>query len=377
MTVYFPLTPPNSNYATALFGPENSVALSESPFTGAVRTQEWPRQRWRAQIQVIDRSRSGQADWQGFLTALRGRRGIFLLGDPLATAPLGSAPGTPLVAAAHPSGLTLATDGWTPSQSNILKRGDLFQVGVGRIARLYMVTAAAASDGGGASTLDIWPSWRIATASAAQIMTDPGLETWASSSDLTNWTEVGAGTVGTFAQSTPPDAGTYSLEIARTGGSSMDLALRQAKTGIRPLEPYRMTLRAKASGALTNGLAINIIVGGMRYQADTGHYWITPGGSVFTARKSLTTSWQTFEVLFFGAPDTTTSSSYTFDIHHNAGSGTSVFLDEINVTGPGFDDWPIVTTSPVGVFRLDDNSIQWVEAPPSRVRIPAFSAVSL
>ena len=172
--------------------------------------------------------------------------------------------------------------------------------------------------------------------------------------------------------------GTYSCKIERTAGSANDLFLRQMVSGIQPLQPYRITGRFMGDTTITDGLSIILTVSGMRYQADTGHFWRTPGDSVPpTALRSPIASWQTFEVLFFGAPGVTAATSYTFNFHHNGAVGRSVFLDELKVTGPGFDDWPLVTASPVGVFRLEDNAQHWVDAPPHRVHIPAFTAVSV
>ena len=87
-----------------------------------------------------------------------GCRGLFLLGDPLGTTARGIATGTPLVKGASQTGNSLITDGWTASQTGILKAGDYFQLGSSTSSKLYKVLNDANSDGSGDATFDIWPN---------------------------------------------------------------------------------------------------------------------------------------------------------------------------------------------------------------------------
>lgn len=91
--------------------------------------------------------------WQAFGMKLQGSFGTFYAGDPDAKYPRGLATGTPLVKGASQVGTALLTDGWTASQSPILKVGDWIAIAY----RLFMVVDDANSDGSGNATLNISP----------------------------------------------------------------------------------------------------------------------------------------------------------------------------------------------------------------------------
>jgi len=85
-----------------------------------------------------------------------------------------STPAVPLVNGADQTGATLAIDGLQASKADVFKAGDYFQIGTGSSARLYMVTADAASNASGEATLDIWPPLRASPAdNAALTITNP------------------------------------------------------------------------------------------------------------------------------------------------------------------------------------------------------------
>lgn len=96
----------------------------------------------------------------------------------------GSFAGTPLVNGASQTGTSLITDGWTASQTGVVKAGDVFTVTSGAntvnavnpetkvttgARQQFVVTADANSDGGGAATLSIKPA--ITTSGAFQTVT--------------------------------------------------------------------------------------------------------------------------------------------------------------------------------------------------------------
>jgi hypothetical protein len=103
-------------------------------------------------------ARANAEGWIAFLLSLNGQQGTFLLGDPLGSTVRGVGTGTPLVKGASQTGNSLITDGWTASQTGILKAGDYFQLGSSSSSKLYKVLADANSDGSGDATFDIWPS---------------------------------------------------------------------------------------------------------------------------------------------------------------------------------------------------------------------------
>ena len=165
MAITYPLTPPNhDDFTRIMLRARNVVGVSESPFTLQQQVQEYPGSRWEALVDLFPMKRESAAAWFTFLLKLHGRRGTFLLGDPLAATARGVATGTPLVNGADQTGQTLVTDGWTPDTEGILRAGDYIQLGTGATARLHQVLNDADSDAGGNATLDIWPPLRSSPA---------------------------------------------------------------------------------------------------------------------------------------------------------------------------------------------------------------------
>ena len=91
----------------------------------------------------------------------------------VATHTAGTFPGTPLVNGASQTGSSLVTDGWTASQTGILKEGDVIQLAsvnhvnpqsrqTNSVLQDFVVTADVDSDGSGDATIPISPSITIA-----------------------------------------------------------------------------------------------------------------------------------------------------------------------------------------------------------------------
>src|SRR5258708_24927033 len=115
-------------------------------------------------------NRAGAEPLLAVLTALRGRWGTLLLGDPAAATAQGIATGTPLVSGSNAAGaITLATKGWTATQTGILKARDYLQIGSGITQRLYKMLTTANSDGSGLSPPDVFPPLREALSDGAAI----------------------------------------------------------------------------------------------------------------------------------------------------------------------------------------------------------------
>ena len=169
MAVSYPLTMPASPaIRRARIELVSNNAIFQGPINKVAQTLERDGALWRAMFTLPAMTRAGGAgEWQAFLAALRGPVGTFYGYDPLAVAPRGTAPGTPLVSGASQTGNTLDTKGWTAGQSGILLAGDYIQVGT----RFHMVVETAASDGSGLSTLSIEPKLREAPAADAPIVT--------------------------------------------------------------------------------------------------------------------------------------------------------------------------------------------------------------
>ena len=105
--------------------------------------------------------RADAEEWISFFLTLNGKQGTFLFGDPNGETARGVATGTPLVNGASQTGDLLITDGWTASQTGIMKVGDYFSLGSGSSTRLHKVIESDVnSDGSGNATLRIWPDLR-------------------------------------------------------------------------------------------------------------------------------------------------------------------------------------------------------------------------
>jgi hypothetical protein len=154
MAQTYPLDFPNDYISSISIRMNSAVAETSSPFTYSSDTQVFAGQMWMADITLAPMSRPDAAAWTGFFAALNGKEGRFLLGDPAATAPLGTATsltvsgvaGDGTVSAIVPSGKTLLS-------------GDYFQLGTGIDSTLHMVTKNYTGTGSEAD-LEIYPALR-------------------------------------------------------------------------------------------------------------------------------------------------------------------------------------------------------------------------
>lgn len=171
MSITYPLALPTVTglQSIRLFA-RPTVAVAESPFTGQQQVQRHAGQRWMASVSLPPMPRAAAEEWWTFQLKLNGIEGTFLLGDPAGATARGIATGTPLVKGASQTGNSLITDGWTISQTGILKAGDYIQIGSGASARLYKNLNDVNSDSNGDATLDIWPRLRSSPADNAPIV---------------------------------------------------------------------------------------------------------------------------------------------------------------------------------------------------------------
>jgi hypothetical protein len=94
LAISFPLALPTSiGIANITLSANNAVAISQSPFTFQQQIVQHPGQRWTASVSIPPVRRDLAEPWNAFLLALNGPVGTFLLGDPNAKAPRGSALG--------------------------------------------------------------------------------------------------------------------------------------------------------------------------------------------------------------------------------------------------------------------------------------------
>lgn len=166
MAVSYPLSLAGlKNPRSVVIRKRSAVGVASSTFTFQPQVYAWSGQLWEADIQLAPMVRADAEAWIAKLVSLNGREGNFLVGPDYAnTSPRGVGTGTPLVNGASQTGYDLITDGWTVSQTGIMKAGDWFQLGATSAARLYKVVADANSDISGNSTLTIWPKLRSSPA---------------------------------------------------------------------------------------------------------------------------------------------------------------------------------------------------------------------
>lgn len=179
MTISFPLSLPTvGGIRSVQITMIDAVGVSESPYTYTSDVYEHAGKRFAMQVQLIPMKRADAEVWVAFLATLRGRRGTFLMGDPVGSTPRGIATGTPLMKGASQTGGTLVTDGWTAGQTGIMKAGDWIQLGTGATSRLHKVLQDANSDGSGNATLELWPGPRTAPADNEAIVVSGAKGLW-------------------------------------------------------------------------------------------------------------------------------------------------------------------------------------------------------
>lgn len=172
MAETYPINHPSGNIASVSFVARSAVAISESPFSYAQQIYKHQGQRWEADIKLSPMKREDAEYWASFLLRLRGSYGTFLLGDPNATTPRGSAsttPGTPLVKGGSQTGENLIIDGCPASASGYLKAGDYIQLGSSATARLYKVLEDVDTNASGEATLNIFPNLRSSPSDNAAV----------------------------------------------------------------------------------------------------------------------------------------------------------------------------------------------------------------
>ena len=136
-----------------------------SPLNGSVQTVELPGARWAGQIFYETLEDPDIRLLESFLDQLRGRAGRFNMLNFARLSPSGVGTGSPVVSASGQTGVTLATSGWTISQTGIMKAGDLFVVNT----ELKRIVTTVNSSGTGTATLTFEPPLRASPPLSAVI----------------------------------------------------------------------------------------------------------------------------------------------------------------------------------------------------------------
>ena len=156
MAITYPLTLPTSiGIANITLYANNAVAISQSPFTFQQQIIQHAGQRWTASVSIPPVRRDLAEPWNAFLLALNGPVGTFLLGDPNAKAPRGTASTATLTGTAGSSSPTITMTG-------TLLAGDYIQLGSNGTSTLHKVLV----DQSGSGNLEIWPKLRSSVTDA-------------------------------------------------------------------------------------------------------------------------------------------------------------------------------------------------------------------
>jgi len=166
MAITYPLSLPTSiGIAQIELRAVNAIGLSQSPFTFAQQTVIHQGQRWEASVSIPTLRREYTAPWKAFLTALKGRRGTFLLSDPDYVSPRGTATSATITG-------TVGSETATITMTGTLLAGDYIQIGTLLNSRLYQVL----EDQTGSGTISVWPALRSSpTAEAVNLSSPSGL----------------------------------------------------------------------------------------------------------------------------------------------------------------------------------------------------------
>jgi hypothetical protein len=181
---------------------ENTVGITQSPFTFRQQVFRYPGQRWTASVSIAPVNREFGEPWVAFLLALNGPAGTFLLGDPLGACPRGAAKNYQTAVTGNllleDGDILLKEDGdnllyeqgavtslqvdgagqtgqdidlWNapPNVVNYLLAGDYIQFGSGATATLHKVLLDASTDSSGDITVTIWPEPRTSPIDGAAV----------------------------------------------------------------------------------------------------------------------------------------------------------------------------------------------------------------
>jgi hypothetical protein len=162
LAISYPLTLPTSiGIANITLSANNAVAISQSPFTFQQQIIQHAGQRWTASVSIPPVRRDLAEPWLAFLLALNGPVGTFLLGDPNAKEPRGTASTATITGTAGSSSPTITMTG-------NLFAGDYIQIGSGATARLHKILEFK----NGSGTIEIWPALRSSVTGATVVLSN-------------------------------------------------------------------------------------------------------------------------------------------------------------------------------------------------------------
>jgi len=126
MAISYPLTIPNQEFASMSMRLVRTTGFSESPFTYNQQVYQHSGAQWQAEVTLPPLTYAQAREWEAFFISLRGRRGTFLMGNPLVTAPQGTVSTAVLSGAASANDTSITVDGMTSGDT--ILAGDYFQL---------------------------------------------------------------------------------------------------------------------------------------------------------------------------------------------------------------------------------------------------------
>lgn len=192
MAENYPLSLPNGKIRRIKMITRDTVGVSASPFTGKQQVYRHQGQSWEADITLVSMGRADAESWVSFLLRLRGQYGTFLLGDPNAVTPMGSAstaPGTPVINGANQTGDNLNITGLPANANGYLMAGDYIQLGEGATATLHKNLETINTNSSGQATLNIWPGVKIAGTNGAAVVVSNAKGNFRLASNESGWIE--------------------------------------------------------------------------------------------------------------------------------------------------------------------------------------------
>lgn len=196
MAITYPLAFPTTGVANVRLMARNVVGTTMSPFNLKQQIVKHQGARWEADITLPPQKRAEAEVWISFFMKLYGPYGTFLMGDPNAATPRGSASsaaGTPVVNGASQTGDTLNIDGLPASATGYLKAGDYIQLGTGTDTRFYKVLDDVDSNASGEATLTIWPDLRSSPTDGAGVTVSNARGLFRLGTSTTDWNIDAAG----------------------------------------------------------------------------------------------------------------------------------------------------------------------------------------
>ena len=181
----YPLTMPTTPAPRqSSFRLRRATGFTQSPFSGRSQVIEWPFALWECEITLPPMRRDKAGAWQAFLMELHGRAGTFLMGDPDAKTPRGTARSGVAVNGAGQTGNVISVRGMVNTS---LLKGDYIQIGSGSAARLHMVVNDHGGGAGGVTILQIEPPLKASPADGAAVTVVNAMGLWRMSAPDLGW----------------------------------------------------------------------------------------------------------------------------------------------------------------------------------------------